>query len=237
MHFRIFIPRDKATPGASKAPLYDVGLGHLATNFIGENRHEGTSIEGKTGILYHWQQPGDMKFAAEELTWIPALPFRGLPAERYLVGYDPTKLPTPRELLVPLPIPGDALPLSSDGYTWIIPNVLFLPAAVVLTADGVKLERLGRYQQRSVEGKAWIAECEDFIEFLKQDRAEHRVEWERAWAFAYDGLILNYRLTPEVVNLLNILATDNLKSIILAAVGAYELHRQEIAEQAPQVQI
>lgn len=230
MHFRIFIPRTTRVSGASKEPLVEVGLGHLAENFIGENRDTERSIQGKTGVLYHWQQPGDMGFSAEGLEWTPAKEFRGLAEGRYFVGMNPEKLPTPTEMAVPLQVTGDHITLGNGNRTWVIPDVLFLPTKVILTANSARHERLARFQSRTIACRSWIAECEDFTKQLrdfKTDDASPVCDWVRAWNFAYDSLAINYRVTPEVVDALDLFASDSLRGIILAAIGAFELHRKE----------
>lgn len=234
MHFRIFIPGNM-NPTSSPEPLKDVGLANIAEGFhaIG---HRGAPdfCNGEGGAVFFWPKPGDTAALppGKNLKWESAIPFRGLAAERYWVGYDPGNLPNPLELVVPLPITGDNLSLSSAFESWIIPDVLHLPAKLVLTADGVKLERLSRFQMRTFQAHAWISRCNEFISQIRDGRASDQIEWSHAWDFGYDSLTLNYRLTPEVVNLLGILSTDTLSTVILAAIGALETHRSERVSEA-----
>ena len=227
MHFRLFIPDAPAT--ASPEHLVNVGLGHLAQGFHAV-LHQGSKdiADGKNGAIYFWPRPGDsIALPKKPLTWIPAVPFRGLAAERYFVGYDPDSLPRSSELLVSLPIPGEHLPLVDASQTWIVPDFLFLPAGMVLTADGVKLERLSRYQQRTFNASSWIRQCEEFTNQIRTGRVDDSIEWDKAWDFGYDSLCLNFRLTPEVVNLLNLLSTDSIVPLILAAIGSMEMYRKQ----------
>lgn len=224
MHFRIWLPAEQPCANADPAPLRNVGLGHLAHGFH-TVVHQ---IEGKSGVLYYWPQPGDpTALPKSPLKWESALPFRTLAAGRYSVGYDPEKLPKARELQVPLPIPGDHLPLNDAEQSWIIPDVLLLPVATVLTVDGVKLERMSRYQTRNFEATSWIKRCEAFTRQITTGKAEDGVEWGHAFEFGYDSLALNYRITPEIVNVLGLLTSETLGPMILAAVGSIELHRKQ----------
>lgn len=227
LHFRIFIPDAPAT--ASPEHLMNVGLGHLAEGFHAIP-HQGSKdiADGKNGAIYFWPRPGDsFALPKKPLTWIPAVRFRGLEAGRYFIGYDPDSLPRSSELLVPLPIPGEHLPLVDASQTWIVPDFLFLPAGMVLTADGVKLERLSRYQQRTFNASSWIRQCESFTNQIRSGRVDDSIEWDKAWGFGYDSLCLNFRLTPEVVNLLNLLSTDSIVPLILAAIGSMEMYRKQ----------
>lgn len=227
MHFRVFIPGANAT--ASPEPLKNVGLGQLGEGFHALH-HPGSKeiVDGKNGAIYFWPRPGDsIALPKRPLTWIPAVPFRGLAAERYFIGYDPDNLPRASELVVPLPIPGEHLPLRSAAETWIVPDFLFLPAGMVLTADGVKLERLSRYQQRTFNAASWIRQCGEFTEQIRTGRVDDSIPWDKAWDFGYDSLTLNFRLTPEVVNLLNLLSTDTVVPLILAAIGSMEMFRKQ----------
>lgn len=207
----------------------NLGLGHLAHGFHAV-LHQGSKdiADGKHGAIYFWPRPGDSPALPQKpLTWIPEVPFRGLAAGRYSVGYDSDSLPRSSELLVSLPIPGEHLPPHDVSQTWIVPDFLFLPAGIVLTADGVNLERLSRYQQRTFNAASWIRQCEEFTSQIRTGRVDDSIEWDKAWDFGYDSLCLNFRLTPEAVNLLNLLSTDSIVPLILAAIGSMEMYRRQ----------
>lgn len=226
MHFRIFIPTDKPFPEASTTPLVDVGLAHCAHNFAAE----WTDIEGVRGMYYHWQRPGDMTMSPKGLTWSDAKEFRGLKAGRYRIGWNADAMPTPRELAVPMQVDGEPLWLGTQAMVWRLPDVMNLPTKLVLCGDTAKHERLCRYHERNLDCRTWIDECESFLEQLKAGRTDptaNLVEWTRLWQFAFDTLAINYRVTPEIVDTLDLFTTDRITKVLLSAIGGYQVARRE----------
>lgn len=231
MHFRIFIPGDQLIATASPDALRAVGLGHLHPGAMCI-RHEPVKklFDGQAGLIYFWQQPGDMKVMPDGVTlaWVPAKEFDGLPPGRYQIGFHPDRPPTPKQLAVGLQVQGDTILLGSADLAWTVPDVLFLPARVILCGDGVKFERMAKYQSRNIECGRWVKECEDFMAMLRAGRADSgqfEVEWRRLYEFCLTSLQINYRVTPEVVERIDLFTTDSMKSILLSAIGAYEIRR------------
>lgn len=227
MHFRLFIPDAQGVGERSPEPLADVGMSHLAEGFVSIV----SKVEGVAGRIYHWPAAGDQQVipVSKPLTWERALPFQGLEAGRYSVGLCHDSLPREKELRMALPITGRIVPLGYEQ--WIIPSVELLPVQLVMTATGVAIERISRHQNRTLDARAWIQKCEGFIHRLREGKSGNSDEWmwswERAWHFAYDGLVINYRITPEVVNHLHLFCSDTLHPLILAAVGAIDSEEAE----------
>ena len=225
MHFRIFVPSDTPLPEASSVPLENVGLGYLALGFIAKFGR----VDGKPGMIYHWPQPADHLIDGEGLKWEPAIAYDGLAEGRYLIGMNPDRLPRSKELEAKMRVPGYHLLLGTKSEHWLIPEVQRLPMKMVMGSKGLREERINRYNELTIS-RDWVAQANGLIQQIRSGRADDPIEWEIGWRFCLQSLQINYRVTPEVVNALELITSDKASKIILAAIGAISAFDQQREE-------
>lgn len=225
MHFRIFVPTDTPLAEASPNPLEGVGLGYLANNFVAKFG----VVEDRHGMIYHWPQPSDMLIDVGGLKWEKAISFGGLSEGRYLIGMNPEKLPRSKELQAPLRVPGYHLQLGRDNEHWLIPEVQRLPMTLIMGSEGLREERINRYNELAISID-WVRQSEAFLKQVRTGRAEDAITWEDGWKFCLQSLQINYRVTPEVANALQLVTSDKASKIILAAIGAISAFDREREE-------
>jgi hypothetical protein len=214
MHFRIFVPSDTPQPEASSKPLENVGLGYLALGFMAKFDR----VDGKPGMIYHWPQPADHLIDGDGLKWESAIAYDGLDEGRYLIGMNPDKLPRPAELQAKMRVPGYHLQLGRTTDHWLIPEVVRLPTKMLMGSAGLREERINRYNELTISAD-WVRQSETLLDQINSGRANDPIAWEVAWRFCLQSLQINYRVTPEVANALELVTSDKASKIILSAIG------------------
>lgn len=209
MHFLIYIPE-----GRDAADLAHVGLSDLAQGAFARWMDRGTP-DGGRGVMFGWAVEGAMgpiKFMPEDQEWIPAAPFQGMPAGRYLVGFWKANPPTPGELRRPRFYGGHNVSLG-DGNEWQVPDCLRLPHSYVVGDDGHwRLKVANGFEDIVREAKAWELQGSiPGVEFPVVAALE----------FVLKSLSLNHRLTREVVSHLQLLNdSGTLRDCFAASLGA-----------------
>lgn len=226
MHFQIFIPTDSDTSIPANEQLRRVGLESLwmdATSI----RQEGP--DGQMGIRFGWQLPLP---DVHTLKWIPAIPRDGLPAGRYLYGYDPAQPPTPNDLKRPVQFDGILAELG-DGHTWHIPVPTRLPNALMVNYDGsLRLEPVKRLNGYWMDSK-YIALTEDYAAILadvdpadiEDQKRRFRLEAQRDYAFT--ALNVNYRMAFEMLAEQPLIDEVNVEKYFMVAPYALFLNRKD----------
>lgn len=222
MHYRIFIPCERALPEASSKQLESVGLDYIAKGFNAKFGRVGD----RPGMIYHWPSTADATIEVDGIEWEPALEFDGLPEGRYQIGFVKDNLPRSMQLQLPMRIPGRHQSLGLFGDAWLLPEVLRFPVTMIWSGKGLKNKRINRYNELVIS-KEWIQESEEFLAQIREGRADDSIPLERWWRFCLHSLQINYRVTPEVANKLELITSDKASKIILSALGAISAHDAE----------
>lgn len=212
-HFAVWIP-DSNLPHADR--LRGVGLSALATGFDVLPRTHGDVA----GQLYIWRRQGRPAADIAAGQWIPAVSQDGQPAGRYQINVGEC---SPLDLLRNTTLPGRFVVLG-DGNPWLIPVVERLPLALSLNDDGsLHWEPVRIYQGLRVDVE-YMQQVNRWTNLVQNSDEHTEVDWLELWQFALRTLLVNYRITPEVVSALQLFDTDNLREILLVAVGAHDAY-------------
>lgn len=192
MHFLIYVPE-----GRDAADLAHVGLSDLAQGAFARWMDRGTP-DGGRGVMFGWAVEGAMgpiKFMPEDQEWIPAVPFGGMAAGRYLVGMWKESPPTPGELRRPRFYGGHNVGLG-DGNEWQVPDCSALPHAWAVDRHGEwKLRAKPEFADVIRQAQAWETR------FKTPNATLPAVE---VLEYALQALSLNHRMTREVASYLNL---------------------------------
>ena len=224
MGFSIFVPGvDTPDPNA----LHQVGLsGLLRQGEAGPEAfrvHACQALGQRSGMLFLWRPPaGQVSHAPDSKRWLP-WPREGEP--RWLLGLEQAGL-TPAMASWKTVVPGEQV-LLTDHQLWTIPRRSALPCRHGLDARGkwrrTVDSRFRDFAERcdhllTVSFQAMGSE--DELRRVRPELPSKPVEFtiEEADAFACQALAINYRLTPEIVDLLGLLDDVSMTRIVWAAV-------------------
>lgn len=214
MHYQIFIPKPQ---GKGAERFAAVGLSADLAADANEQIVFENGPDNLSGVLFSWGE-SCTEYKPLECEFVPAFPTtidgKDYPAGRYYVGFWKGKPPTPAELEYKTSIKGYLLPLG-DGNYWGIPNAGELPQAWRPgPGDGrprlVVKERYQAFFERSVK---WF----NFINDAAPGR--HKVSSD-VFDFVGEALAINYRLVPEVLLRLELIATDQIGLLLRAITDA-----------------
>ena len=190
-------------PGKSgvddKAHLAAAGLGHLTRNrpqaYCTDVLQGGP--DGGRGLLISFG--GTVGVQLETQRWRPAIAAGELAAGRYWVGL-PKGPVHPDELKRPKFTPAEAVQ-GADGYLWGVPIATALPHDNRLGEAGLERVVAAEFQE-------YYALAEQFFAaFLNRGRGG--LKMQDAWRLAVLGLQINYLVTPEVLDELGCLRSDD----------------------------
>jgi hypothetical protein len=197
LHHLIYVSADTVRGiGKTADQLEAVGLADHAVAGLPDTI-ECDGPDGKFGTLYGWRKHGlgRLHFDPAAQTWIPAAAQGDLPPARYWVGLWNESPPTEQDVKRAYQFGGKRVELG-DGARWVIPLPHELPHEVRLRDDGswqfVIQRRFHDYHLR----------CAEYVERIEADRGG--VTMAEMLRHAVEALIINYRLTPEVINHLNL---------------------------------
>lgn len=193
MHFTVFIPGHLNHPVDQ---LADVGLPDLVESAQRLAVHRGP--DGQQGTLFGWRtKAGGLNMLPDQKQWIPATQREDFAAGRYWVGLDPDQLPSPTDLCRAYPFMGPICRLG-DGRTWMIPRPEMIPATMRRDDDGswrfVPQRQYVEFCMAAEQMKAVFDGLQVGGSLLYGDLAE----------FCESALRINYRVTPEVCDLLGL---------------------------------
>ncbi len=218
MHFAIWIPFGDAEDQASRdhaGRLVRAGLSTLAADFdVVKKAVPGGSGQG---FLYTWRRPGTAPGNPLQLSWQDSL--NGL----YRIGVGPC---LPSELQRNITLPGKTLVLG-DNQLWLIPVPERLPLTVLMTAQGLRFEPVHIYQGLAVD-REFLLEANRWRQEIINGITE--AKFDSLYEFCIRALLVNYRLTPEVINHLQLFHTENITDVFLTIIGGYDL-RQKLRDQ------
>lgn len=238
--YSIFIP---GAVGANNAHFSRVGLDGLVDADSTEWSEAIGAIpfdSGAAGSLATWRPFGDPARDAaltftEGQVWTPAKADedRGLEAKRFWIGVDPDRPPRPEDLARKDQLPGEWTVLH-DNQPWKIPVASRLPHVHGLNGAG-KFARQVSEEYREFYDRAEQYMVEIFRELDLEDalrgvmpaeELEEKINdnlvpipLEDGWEFSNIALALNYKLTPEIVDVLQLLDDTAMTAIIGAAIN------------------
>lgn len=217
MHFRIFIPYITT---ANPEHLKRVGLEHLipgAAFLFAE-------LNGTPGAVISWADDPGLSVAA--FSWIPAYASGNLEAGRYSVGLPIDSPMGPKELEWSRTFGGYLVTLG-DGNQWCIPSAGMLPQSVKMRSNGVASRQVRKeFQKYFDDSVKW------FADFISRDFDDLNQTFDgEIFNYLARALMLNYRLTPEVISELELFGTENLVTCLRASVDGLRII-DEIEEQA-----
>jgi len=225
MHFLIFIPEDPGTCFTPENMLKSVGIDYkenveqvpLSADF---------SPAGTKGRLFTWDtlKGNKLAYQPEQQTWKPAIADKDLKADRYWIGFWDNSPPTPKQLVKHETYPGKLVQLK-DGNSWLVPAARFCPHQYLYDDDGQMAEVICDEFREFWEMSARFVQ--ELLNFDEQSVPQPTAEWA---GHAADALMINYRITPEVINHLNLLNNQNVVECVGATVCKHEI-LEELAAQ------
>jgi hypothetical protein len=238
-HYALFFsgadaPDDSLLDRAGLGPLRNTGVP------IHWHRVLRDGPDGHDGMICCWyagsrDRDADPSNHASML-WYPAKPdkTRSLDAGRFWYGYDPARPPVPHDLALPRRYPGYDIECA-DGHRWHIPAAIKLPHEHGLNGSGEWERRIARQYQaffdRAMQYGVHIFSQMDAAEVYKAAHPEMQdsdilasVTLEEADKHCCDALMLNYRLTPEIIDFLGLLNDTAMFAIISATIDLPQIH-------------
>lgn len=217
MHFRVFLPKIKT---ADSENLRRVGLGHLIPGAVFLQ----SAVNEVPGYVVSWRDE-DLDCDVTQYDWLPAIARDGLDEGRYLVGLRQGLPPLPHELKWPRQFSGYLVPLG-DGNEWCIPAAGELPQSVKMRPDGSSSRQVRReFKQYFDDSVKW------FADFISRDFGELNQTFDgEIFNYLARALMLNYRLTPEVISELELFGSENLVTCLRASIDGLKIV-EEIANQ------
>jgi hypothetical protein len=185
MHYQIYLP---GSNGADPGQLAAVGLGDLLRPY--DDAPMWFPVDGGP----------DGRADADDV--------RHLPAGRYWYGVDRRLPVTPDCLRRRRTVDGLSPLVLLDGQAWVFPNVLCLPARVVL--DRGRLAEAPRPEWQPIADRGqWALEM-----LLANLTADTPVPWPEAYRYCAEMLGVNYRVDLEICVRLGLFDRDNLATAI-----------------------
>lgn len=220
MHHLVYLPQHNTpTPEhLAEVGLADHAAGAQLTALPVDRRVTG---EHRGGLICSWGAPPPLRLL-EQLHWLPAMPLDGLPAERYFLGLDDLRPPTPMDVLKPQPFEGSPVRLG-DGQMWVIPHAGKLPF------DLIREQKTGAFQfQPRPQFYGFWTRCLEMQQQLDaaQSPADLPGEIQQA-EFVEEALRLNYRLTPELIAYLRLLSSGQQGTLQACLTAARFVHPGE----------
>lgn len=217
-HFRVFLP------GATTADpnrLKRVGLEHLIPGAVFLLNQQLNDVNGAI-VSWNNEDPG---LSVDGFSWIPAYASGDLPEGRYLVGL-PIESPRPDELEWPKMFGGYLVTLG-DGNSWCIPSAGMLPQTVKMRSNGQASRQVRKeFQKYFDDSVKW------FADFISRDFDDVNQTFDsEIFNYLARALMLNYRLTPEVISELELFGTENLVTCLRVSVDGLKI-AEEINEMA-----
>lgn len=209
MHYQIYIPGAR---GQDPQNLVHVGLADLVAG--AEYLDVGTGPDGAAGVVCAWRKAGQagMGYQPEKQVWRPAVAREELSAGRYWVGCWDAAPPLPKELARPYQQPGPLLRLG-DGQEWMLPAAKELTREMMLSDDGSwKYDVQRQYHGYFINYVSWL-------QFFGSWKPGETFPFNLAADFALQGLRVNYRVVPELVNHLPLFNTENVSRVLFAICG------------------
>lgn len=205
MHYLIFIPNETRQ---SRDVLTDAGFGSLLQP--GEPDPlvfplPGAGPDGKSGVLVlPFSSPDESRnpqpgYMPARQTW------KQLPESNCWIGWQTESPPTPTELArsIPLPFAGPSITLG-DGQEWMIPACMDQKHVMTPGPNGWTTKDKPRWPDLYTKAEPVLAMVE------RNQRDEIEFDFGLAAEFLTDLLTLNFRLTPEIVGVFELLDQDNL---------------------------
>ncbi len=227
--------------GASDDHLRAAGLADLVTKTPGgpdEPGPEWTEVlgrgpDGGRGMVCCWRtgdpalDPSPFGVALDRQTWkpVPSNAAKGLAAGRYWIGVESGRPVAPLALQRKGRYPGTPVKLL-DGQEWIIPRAQAMPHRHGLNANG-------EHERRAVAAFEWfVAEAQRYsqiifaelhaLQVLRPSQSDLaggvQITLTAAWDYCCRVLALNYRLTPEMIDALELIDDAAMRSIICATI-------------------
>ena len=226
MAISIFVP-GLNTPNPEK--LTEVGLAGLTAK--GESGPEAIRVHSgpdeRTGMMFLWRQPGvEISHSPSNKRWLPWREDAGSPPSWYLgleQEFDPGQLARPKQIAGPHVVMGEFL---GAAYSWQIPSADQLPMKHRLIAGAwrrVVVGELKEYADACDRMRAVACEaCGLLAELDAMDSgaAQHDVQFrfDEADVFVCQALAINYRVTPEIVDMLDLINDETMVRAIFAAI-------------------
>lgn len=237
-HYSIYVPGAR---GASDDHLRRVGLEGLAerggtqwTEVIGRGP------DGGIGSIATWTPTNNpehdplLGYYPDRQEWRPAEADaeRGLEEGRYWFGFEPDRPPSPADLAYQQQIFGARVQLA-DGQAWIVPFASRLPHRHKLTSGKwgrVVKEQYRDFFERCQRNAEVIFTVLDLQDFMVGRRAVAEASDELVKITIDDGarlccdaLAINYRLTPEIIDMLGLLDDRSMIAIIWTTIEMQDI--------------
>lgn len=215
MHYLIYLPQGV---GRNSEGLQAVGLGDLLRKDEEGPRFAdltGAGPDETTGTLVGFGNAQTV-YRADSQKWIPAPPDerRQLVKGRYWIGFDLASPVTPVDLARQKQIHGLPYPLG-DGNPWRIPNMANLPHRYALGESGT-FEDLPTIEARPLFDRMMWA-YRHMVDHYSKDQ---EFDMDESIYYCCEMLAVNYRITPEIAGLLQLLDDSSVPTIMAATTDA-----------------
>lgn len=215
MHFQIYLP---GVQGADPEHLVRVGLETLTLRAQFLDVIDGPGDRG--GMLVGWLggRTRSIGYHPDRQTWRPAVANGELAAGRYWVGFWNDSPPRPDDLARDYPYPGTHVRFG-DGRSWLLPRACQLPNDMIRADDGSwRFEVQRRFHRFWMDSISWHAR-------LMAMQEGDTVSLAEMAEFVEQALLINYRMTPEVVNYLRLFTTGETGTVATALNALMEIVR------------
>lgn len=226
--YAVYIPKGR---GANPEQLAAVGLPSLATGAEFSDI-SARGPDGGHGVVAAWRRgdiENDPPLSCDGMDWRPAKAdkARKLPAGRFWFGQVQGKPVRPKDCERKQMHLGYPIELR-DGNAWVIPPATNLPHVHGLDSEGEFCREVAAefrdYWQDSEKYAVQFFQAINHLDMLKASKpgidTQTQVEFTiaDAWRFCCRALSLNYRLTPELVDMLGLLDDAAMRNVIKAAI-------------------
>jgi hypothetical protein len=208
-HFLIFVP-GRGT--GCKADLEKIGIGDLV-----DGTQSSTAIDvgpdGGPGVVWGWELQSDTivpQYKPEQQTWHQSEEIGEWKEGRYWFGFYKDRPVTPEKLLRKKIFQSMEIELG-DGNHWQVPIAAYLPHNWGLKGRKIA-EPFSEYSEKAE--KYFVIFCEH--------KPEEIVKVDDGFGFCCEGLGLNYRITPDIVDALNLI-DDTIFGVFAAASCEYDV--------------
>ncbi len=166
------------------------------------------------GVMFGWLNPTNNLAirTVEQLEWVPAIAHNGFQEERYWIGFHPSENPTAADLAHKHQFDGHHVRLGDLNY-WLIPQPAQLPKTLIFGNDEILMQASYRANGHKIK-TSFIEQTAHFEKFMVDADEDAELDWLDLANYCIESLCVNYRMTPEIMNRLELLDQVTARAIL-----------------------